>query len=637
MSWRKAGLWAAAILTFLVAACAVALKVIVDPERLKQMARERVHAATGRELLVDSISLRFFPVPSVTATQVALANPSWAREKNLVQAEEVRANLELLPLLTGRMRVKTLVVEGLRASLEETQDGAVSWSFQREAGAAASKPAQPEDDGPSIDIAQLHIRKGSILHLVNRGKSSPWQIEEASVVSGSGLRDVTLEAKVARNNQPLVVKAQLADLSRLGEAGAVTEGKVSFAWAQTRLDLAGKIPLARDLAGTALTAEAKSQSLEDVFAFAGFDRDRSAPFAMKLTANDADGRVRISNLTLSLGALDVRGEALVAMGGDKPTFEARLEADKLDWKKALVDAGGKVRPPRDDGQIYHDDPVAWHALALLGALHGSADLAVGWLKLGNGIELQKLHATAKLGDGRVALERFRAELLGGAAHGSFRFDTAKKSIQASLEGENLLLAQWFAQRGRKLTLEGGPMALKASLTLAGDTFRDLAASVTGPLTLRMGRAVWKSPRAGEVEDMMVNAFAPKDAGTLTLECVAAKLQFDKGRASGRRLVGARSDVSQVITSGEIDFREERIDLRGRIQAKSGVALGMANLASGIQFSGPLSHPKVGMDPDAKPAILARAAAAIATSGVTLVGEALIDAASKEDACAAVFK
>ncbi|HUR89537.1 MAG TPA: AsmA family protein, partial [Ramlibacter sp.] len=495
MNWRKAGLWAIAILTFLVAACAVALKVIVDPERLKQMARERVLAATGRELIVDTIALRFFPVPSVTATQVALANPEWAREKNLVEAEEVRANLELLPLLTGHMRVKTLVVEGLRASLEESREGGVSWSFQRSASAAAPKPRPAGNDAHTIDIAQLHIRRGSILHLVNKAKSSPWQIEEASIVSGNELHDVVIEAKVARNDQPLAIKARLADLSRLGEPGAVTEGKVTLAWTQTQMEVAGKIPLSHAFAGASLRAEAKSPSLEDVFAFAGFDRGRSAPFSMKFSANDADGRLRISDLALSLGALDVRGEAQVAMGDKKPSFTARLQADRLDWKKALVDAGGTVKPPRDDGQIYHDDPVAWHALGLLGALDGTAEVSVGWLKLGNGIELQKLRATAKLGDGRVALERFNAELLGGSANGSFRFDTRNKAIQVNLDGDNLLLARWFAERGRKLSIEGGPMSLKASLALSGATFRDLAASVKGRLTLRMGRAVWKSPRA----------------------------------------------------------------------------------------------------------------------------------------------
>jgi hypothetical protein len=137
--------------------------------------------------------------------------------------------------------------------------------------------------------------------------------------------------------------------------------------------------------------------------------------------------------------------------------------------------------------------------------------------------------------------------------------------------------------------------------------------------------------------MMVNALASRGASELTFECAAAKLDFRKGRAEGRRVLAARSDVSQLITAGHVDFRDETLDLRGRVQAKKGVNLGLAALAGRVQITGKLVKPRIGMDPDEKPALLARAAAAIASSGATLLGEALLDAASRDDACAAVFK
>jgi hypothetical protein len=115
------------------------------------------------------------------------------------------------------------------------------------------------------------------------------------------------------------------------------------------------------------------------------------------------------------------------------------------------------------------------------------------------------------------------------------------------------------------------------------------------------------------------------------------MDFKRGRAEGKRILGARSDTSQLLTSGAIDFREENLDLRGRVQARKGVTLGIAALAGGIRISGRLAKPHVGLDPDEKPAMLARAAAAIATTGATLVGEALLNAASRDDPCEAVFK
>ena len=85
------------------------------------------------------------------------------------------------------------------------------------------------------------------------------------------------------------------------------------------------------------------------------------------------------------------------------------------------------------------------------------------------------------------------------------------------------------------------------------------------------------------------------------------------------------------------LRDESLDLRGRVQARKGVSLGLAALAGGVQITGKIAKPRVGLDPDEKPALLARAAAAIASSGATLLGEALLDAASRDDACEAVFR
>jgi AsmA family protein len=368
----------------------------------------------------------------------------------------------------------------------------------------------------------------------------------------------------------------------------------------------------------------------------GFDRGRTAPFAMRFSSRDGNGRTEISGLALTLGALDVKGTVQLASGG-KPGFTARLHADRLDWLKALADAGGKVRPRHHDEQIYHPDPVAWHALGLLGGLDGKADLDVGWLKLANGLELEHVKAKATMGGGTLQIEPFAAAMLGGSATGSFRFDAPKKAIRAKLDGEKLLLEQWFAQRGSKIPFKGGPMTLHAALTLTGATFRELAASVTGPVSLRMGKGTWDSKRAGEAEEMMVSALAPRGADSLTFECAAAKLDFRDGRANGKRLLGARTEASQLLTSGTVDFREETLDLRGRVQARKGMSLGLANLAAGVQITGKLARPHMGMDPDEKPALLARAAAAIASSGATLVGEALFDAANKADACDAVFK
>ena len=217
------------------------------------------------------------------------------------------------------------------------------------------------------------------------------------------------------------------------------------------------------------------------------------------------------------------------------------------------------------------------------------------------------------------------------------FDSGKKSVRIELDGENLLLERWFRERGRKVPFTGGPMKVHARLALAGDTYRDLAASVTGPFTLRMGPGQWESQHAGEFEEMMVSALTPKDGKAVRIECAAANLDFKSGKASGKNIIGARSDIGQLVTSGDLDYNDETIDLRGNVYARKGVRLGLSAIASDVQITGKVAKPTMRLDPNAAPAVIARAGMAIASAGATIIGGALIDVAeSQNNPCERVF-
>lgn len=572
-SWRKAAAWSAAGLVLAGAAALLAIHVLVDSDSLRK-------AAARHRIQLGDVALTLWPVPAVTADRVSMPDAPCCK---LLQAERLRADIEIWPLLSGEVRFKRVLLNGAQAGF---------------------------DDGEQ------------------------WVVEEAVIESSPEYRDVRIEARVTRHGEPLAIKAEFADLSRLGTRGAATDGRVELAWKRTRANVTGRFPLDKGLAGGALEGELKSESFDDLFTFFGIERGKTAPLELSLEAREAGGALQVTRLAARLGKLDVTGEARIEIRDGKPVFDARLAAGRLDWLRTLVDAGGTLKPKRKDEEVFHRDPVAWRAVTALGALDASRfALDVKSLKLGNGLELTNVRTTMALGDGRLALQPFSANLLGGIARGGLRFDGGKKTLQVKLDAEDLLLERWFRERGSKVPFTGGPMALHADFRLSGETYRDFAASIEGPVRLRMGQGRWDSKVAGEYEGMMVAALAAQSSDEITFECAAADLDFKRGRASGPRLVGARSNVSQLLTGGTIDLREERIDLRGRVKAASGISAGLAMFAGDVQVHGRLARPRVRMDPDGKPAVVARIAAAMATSGASVVGGALLDAAEeKRDPC-----
>ena len=634
MNWRKAALWTVGVAALLLVAATLCLRLLVSPERLKRIAHERAQSAWGRELQLGDVELHLFPLPSLRAFNISLANPSWAKDPHLLRAETVRADLELFPLITGSVRVKNLSLEGVKVALEVAADGAVSWEMKGEE-AAAKDPT--DSDGDPLAIASVFIRNASIVHRKRKAQSEPWLVEEALVEARPGLKDARIDAKVVRHGRALQVKGRFTDLSGIGTRGAVSDGKIDFDWGRATLSAEGRFPLEKTLAGMELVAHLEAPAMEGLFAFFGVKRGKTAPLDMKLRAKDVGDHIAVSELAARLGELEVNGSAKVTLG-EKHSIHAQLQTGRLDWLKTLADAGGTIRPKRQDGEVFHTDPVAWRGVKAIGTMQGTANLTLKSFKMGNGLELANVRTKLTFGEGRMAFSPFAADMLGGAIKAVIAFDSGKKSVRLDLDGDNLLLEHWFRERGRKVPFTGGPMKVHARLALAGNTYRDLAASVTGPFTLRMGPGQWESQHAGEVEEMMVSALQPKDGKAVTIECAAANLAFRSGKATGKDIVGARSDIAQLVTSGALDYNDETIDLRGNVYARKGVRLGLASIASDVQIAGKIAKPTMQLDPNAMPAILARAGAAIATGGATLIGGALVDVVeSKNDPCERVFR
>jgi len=618
---RRWVIWSVGTIAVLGVVGALALHALIDPERLKRVARAKAQAAWSRDLAIGEASLQLWPVPALHAEKVALPNPPGSKYPYLLQADSVSARLALLPLLVGKVRIKALDLEGVKANLEVAKDGATPFQRRRE-----SRPSE----GDLLDLTEIRITNADIAYRPKGAPATLWHIEEASAEADSGLRNVRMEATIARNTLPLKVRAELADLSRFGIEGAITQGKIELDWGRTQAAITGQIPLEANVKGHAITVDLKAGFLGGMLAFFGIDRRPRAPAEAHFESREFQGRVNVTRFKATLGKLTVTGDGQWSRSGPKPVFNARLEAERLDWAQTMLDAGGPVIPPLESDELFHDEPLAWPLLVALLGSEGKADAKIRSLRLRNGMELKNAKATMAFAGDVLNMSPFTTELLGGSARGSMRFEGRKKSVRVSFDGTNLLLERWFRERGRKIAFTGGPMKVKASFSTAGNSMKDLAAAVTGPITIRMGPGVWASQKAGDAEAMMVSALSGKDSGRIEFECIGASMPFASGRASAKPIIGTRSTVSNLLTSGYIDLRDETLDLRGRVKPRSGAGLGLSMLAGDVKITGKIRQPKMSLQASRA---VARVSAAIATAGISLVGTALVDAASADaDPC-----
>ena len=137
---RRIGRWiliALCILGLLLAAAWVALRRAYPPQRLAAMLAQGVSAATGRAFRIDGeLTLHLRPRLTIEATQVALANAEWGQAPDMLRARHVGFEIDLVDLLSGIVRIRSVDIEGGELRLESDGSGRYNWRL----AAAPSRP-----------------------------------------------------------------------------------------------------------------------------------------------------------------------------------------------------------------------------------------------------------------------------------------------------------------------------------------------------------------------------------------------------------------------------------------------------------------------------------------------------------------
>ena len=147
-----------AILLVLVVALARVVKTI-DTDRYREQLATWTKAETGRDLVfAGPIKFRASLRPALVANGVTLANRSAGGRAEMVRLDHVEAEIGLMPLLWGEVRIGRLLVDGADILLEQDGQGRGNWEF----AADPATEGKAELPAMSIRVSQLVFRRVSV-------------------------------------------------------------------------------------------------------------------------------------------------------------------------------------------------------------------------------------------------------------------------------------------------------------------------------------------------------------------------------------------------------------------------------------------------------------------------------------------
>lgn len=149
------------LLVFVLVAAVVALS-FVDLGRFAPQIEAAAKQATGRTLKIDGpLHIGLSLSPSLVAEKVSFSNAPWGTRPQMLTADKLSFQLDVLPLLTGKVALKSVKVTGADIFVETNKQGVGNWVFDT---SSSAKPAEASSGGgasleglPDVELRDIKI------------------------------------------------------------------------------------------------------------------------------------------------------------------------------------------------------------------------------------------------------------------------------------------------------------------------------------------------------------------------------------------------------------------------------------------------------------------------------------------------
>ncbi len=577
---------------------------------------EQVKSLTGRELAITgNLKLRISLNPALTVEGVSLANAAWGTRPSMASLKRLEAEVELLPLLSGKVNVKRIVLVGLDLRLETDFTGHGNWVFGNKASTAVrAEPKQNQDGSGIVPVVNMIRVEDATVTYLDRVSAHLFAVKIKSLdFTADGLNGpIKLDLTGGYNNLEFSASARLGSLNTLlGNAGPFpVSARLKMLGAS--FDIKGVVRDIRRAAGMDLKVVAE---LPDVAAFTRvFDFTTDKLPLLKLTAgitDVADGYV-LDPLKLVMGNSDLAGRVAVSISGKKPRYDLDLTSDRIDLDQLLTktDKPEKVRKT-DDGRIFPKDILHVNGLRM-------ADAKINFrgkrVDLG-GISINDVSTRLELKNGRLDVSTLRAILSKGIINANILLDVAGKIPRVALNLDvgkldyGALIEKYYAGN-----IISGNVDIRADVKGAGRSVRSIMASLGGRV-----RGVVKG---GKVESGMLNILSADvlsalpfidSKGDKDIRCAVVDFDIRSGLAKSRAIVFETGGLL-MIGKGYANLSDETLNFKIDPSARKVSLIKLAMLP--VNVGGTLASPSVTPDIGAAAVGVVTGAVSVGTGIVT---------------------
>lgn len=600
--------WVVAIVVLLVAGAVIAV-LTVDVNRFKPQIVAAVESATGRKLdIAQDMKLSLWPL-GIGVKQVSFANASWGSRPQMATIGEFTAQVDLMALIGGQVKVDSLVLNDVDLLLEKDRQGRANWDFAGQQPAQQPpqpQPAQPSGGSTVIPAVQNVSLKNVRLAYrdAQTGSQNNVVLSELTVKQASGgLLAVKMAADV--DGKAITADGTLGSLDDLMSGSRPWPVKMTVTLPGAKASVDGSIAQPMQAKGIALKVNVDAPDLSKVAALAGASAP-AVPLTLQADVKDpGPQRYALSNIAAKIADSDLTGSGEVNLSGAKPSVRFDLASKNMDVtqlmpkdsaKPASGAAAGGGTPAAGGSaggqkRLFSSDPLP---LDGLNAVDAAGSYKAERLKAPM-LDVQGVALALTLKDGVLNAKPAVGNLANGSVNGDITVNAKSKALSARLDGKGVVLSEYLQKAGiTDIVRRGGATDLVLDVTSSAASMQQMMAGLNGKMVLKVGEGELKEEYIREFLPGLARAVSALDRATAKtkLHCVVSGLDFKNGVVTPKAILAETGSLT-MTGDGTVNLGTERIDLK---LVPSSRDTGLAAALPPVNVRGSLADPS--FTPDA---------------------------------------
>lgn len=541
---------------------------LIDFNQYKGLISQKIKEKTGQDITINgNIQLSFFPTITVKLENIIISNNDTSfSSSDVVRVPEMQLSIELLPLLTKKVEINTLLLNNPTFFLEKNAAGVSNWQFPVAKRILSEKAEKSPSSNRNFSTAAPQISHLYIKNVIIKNATIRYKEGEKTRT----LSDITAEFQLDKKNGKFDAVIALRVNNQLLEA--------EFGIGNIFLFVIGK--------PTTITIQA-SYGKKD--------------FSLKASEVVVGNKMLvIPDMFIALDKISAKGNMSIDSGGDLPVIHAVLDVENLDMTPYMSSSPppsvaaaniGKQPATSVNRNYWSDAPID---LSFSQKLEANILLSVDRLIL-KSLVIDHSITSIMLTKGKINIKGTDMLLYGGQGNVTIAVDTISQGApywNGDIKLNNIDAGRLLKEVASFKEI-GGTADSKINFSSQGKNVQEIVSSLKGNGNIKLHNGVLRGINLALPPEKLVSLLSSrshKEEETV-FDSASGSFTIDKGIVRNEDFL-LHTPLTDINGKGTVDLPNYHMQYRF-IPDRASEFLGRKNMA--VIMEGAINDPQITVD------------------------------------------